>query len=170
MTSKKQTLKKSKNNEELEVDKSIVQPIPLEEAEQVVKEEIENKDPKQLILEQIEKHRMQYLQIAVNIKNAKSSWFTAMWLKNKFQLKSLQEVMDILNTLKLAGYLVARMNNKRNREEYAIVIVSSEKKKLLLQQQTSLKRQLSIIETELLECEEQIKREESVKKTTVTSV
>lgn len=124
------------------------------QTEEEVKEIVESKSPQELMEEYIETNRGTILQNALKFQQeTRGNWFDIQDTMKKFKFETPKGAFQALNLMKLAGYLVARMNTKRKREEYKIVLTPMDKRKLLEEQIAIFEKEILMVKQDLQVCE-----------------
>jgi hypothetical protein len=103
-----------------------------QEMKEFVSKELEKKSKTEIINEYLEQNRVNILALAEQLRLVfGDSWFIVQNLRSKTKFKTIKECYELLTTLKLAGYLVTKRNEKKKREEYSIVLSKSDRLLLL---------------------------------------
>lgn len=131
------------------------------ELENHVKETVAKKTDLEVVEEYIETNREMLRERAKQVSEAMyGNWFDIERFLKKTTYKNAQDAFQLLNLLKLAGYLSARKNEVRKREEYKIILSQVEVKQFILSQLQLLDAKRKELEYELSVCEDKIAKEE----------
>lgn len=128
-----------------------------------VKEVVSKKTDAEIVQEYIEGNRDMILGRALELQAiTRENWFDLERILKKTQIKTAESALSLLNLLKLAGYLVSRINIDQKKEQYRIVLSLEDKRALILKDITNLQKHITIKQQELDVVDEEIAKRPDV--------